>query len=489
MTEKTPLMEKHTKIVVTIGPASCRPDLLEALCRAGMNAARINLSHGNRSTQAEYIESIRTLGEDFPILLDTKGPEIRTGSMAADPVQVEEGMMLRLTDESVCGTRHCIPVAYPYLSDIPEQTRILFDDGLVETEVVEVRDGKPVVRVLNRGPIGAGKKVTIQGHRVRLPFLTETDQADIRFAVQQDIRLLAASFVRCGEDVRVLKTFLADLGSPMKVFSKIEHREAVENLDEILGLSDGIMVARGDLGVEMPLQEVPRIQERIINRCNRAGKPVIVATQMLESMRENPRPTRAEVSDVAHAILQGTDAVMLSAETATGRYPVRAVEMMKTIARDYEVKAKGVIRKYRRKEDSGHYEIAQFIAKAAFYASEELNVRAILTPTETGFTARNVSRFRPRCPILAITRDRTVLQLLQLVRGVFPRLDSDAHLDLGHYDMSYQIVQNYYRQGLLALDDGIIITSGSNLVTKRGTNLMEIYNVGDLIGDTGRGRN
>jgi pyruvate kinase len=242
-------------------------------------------------------------------------------------------------------------------------------------------------------------------------------------------------------------------------------------------------VARGDLGVELPLQDVPGIQARIIKACNRAGKPVIVATQMLESMREHPRPTRAEVSDVANAILQGADAVMLSAETATGSYPERAVRMMADIARQYEKKAKSLMHKYRRKEDSQKREIAQFIAKAAYHASKELAVAAILTPTESGFTACNVSRFRPKCPVLAVTRDRTVLQHLQLVRGVFPMLADNGHLDLGHYDMSYQLVRKCYELGLLKLDDGIIITSGSNLMKKRGTNLLEIYNVCDIIDD------
>ncbi len=476
-------MDKHTKIIATIGPASYGRHIIHKLSRAGMNAARINMSHGDRPSHNTYIENIRSLGDDFPIIIDTKGPEIRTGPMTIDPFQAVEGTMLQLTNEPVAGTHDSISVTYPYLNDIPKGTRILFDDGLVETETIAKTDGQLSVRVLTSGPIGVGKKVTIQGYRVRLPFLTESDKHDIRFAIQMGIRLVAASFVRSAEDVHVLKAFLDRHDAHIKIFSKIEHREAVENLAEILSVSDGIMIARGDLGVEMPLQDVPRIQERIIRQCNRAGKPVIVATQMLESMRENPRPTRAEVSDVAHAIFQGTDAIMLSAETATGKYPVRAVEMMRTIAHEYEDRAKGVIIKHPRKEHAGRPKIAQFIAKAAFYASEEFEARAILTPTESGFTARNVSRFKPKCPILAVTRDRAVMQFLHLVRGVFPMLDSDACLDLSHYAMSSHLLEKYYTLGILTLSDRVIIISGSNLMTKRGTNLLEIYTVGDIIED------
>jgi pyruvate kinase len=476
-------MDKHTKIVATIGPASCSPDMLGLLRRAGMNAARINLSHGDHASQAEFIRNIRKLDVNFPIILDTKGPEIRTGQMPSGPLEVTRDMRLLLTLSAVPGAKGALAVNYPHIGDVPVGARVLFDDGLIESDVVEKADDGVIVQIRSGGTIGAAKKVTIQGHRVRLPFLTDQDQTDILFAVENDIRLIAASFVRKGDDIRSLRSLIESHRANIKVFSKIEHPEAVANFSDILRLSDGIMVARGDLGVELPLQDVPDIQARIIKQCNRAGKPVIVATQMLESMREHPRPTRAEVSDVANAILQGADAVMLSAETATGLYPERAVEMMSSIARQYEMKARSMIQKYRRTEDADNREIAQFIAKAAYYASEELHVAAILTPTESGFTARNVSRFKPKCPVLAVTRDQTVLEYLQLVRGVSPMLDNNGHLDLNHYNMSYELVRRCYALGLLKLDDGIIITSGSNLMTKRGTNLLEIYNVSDIIKD------
>jgi pyruvate kinase len=448
-----------------------------------MNAARINMSHGDHAQQAEYIKSVRGLDENFPIILDTKGPEIRTGRMLQNPLQVSAGDLFHLKHVDTQETPDILPVDYPHLHELTPGTRILFDDGLVESQVAENRNGEVVVRISTDGPIGPVKKVTIQGHRVRLPFLTRRDKEDILFAIEHDIRLLAASFVRCGDDIRVLKSFISDHGAGMLIIAKIEHPDAVDNLDEILEEADGIMVARGDLGVELPLQEIPGIQKKIIQKCNQAGKPVIVATQMLESMRDNPRPTRAEVNDVAHAILQGADAIMLSAETATGTYPVRSVEMMSLIARQYENDVKGVIKNFRRKEERGHVGIAPYIAKAAFYASKELDVAAILTPTESGFTAKNVSRFKPTCPILAITGDAAVVQLLHLVRGVFPALDTSAVLKMPHYDMSYTLIHQFYKAGILSLEDRIIITSGSNLLSKRGTNLLEIYAVKDIIQD------
>ncbi|BBO75795.1 pyruvate kinase [Desulfosarcina widdelii] len=476
-------MNNFTKILATIGPATCQPETIRKLFDAGINAIRINMSHGDRSSQTEYIQNIRKLNDNFPILIDTKGPEIRTGKILNNAVDVGVGSTLRLIESETQMEPDTIPVDYPHLDEIPVGTRILFDDGLVESEVVKQEGNALFVRVINDGPIGTGKKVTIQGYRVQLPFLTERDKQDIQFAVEKKIRLMAVSFVRSADDIKSLKSYLAALGTTMMLFSKIETGEAVANLEEILEESDGIMVARGDLGVELPLQEVPEIQNRIIKQCNQAGKPVIVATQMLESMRENARPTRAEVNDVAHAILQGADAIMLSAETATGKYPIRSVEMMRLISNQYEKQVSGIIKKYRRKEEVGRTGIAQYIAKAAYHASEELGAKAILTPTESGFTARNVSRFKPKCPILASTRDSIVVQLLHLVWGVFPRLDIDATLDLNHYAMSYQLIEHYYKTGILSEQDRIIIISGSNLMTKRGTNLLEVYSVKDIIED------
>jgi len=478
-------MQKSTKIVATIGPASFHTDTLHELFAAGMNVARINLSHGDRSSQAESIQNLRRLDPHFPIILDTKGPEIRTGRMQTAPLNAVTGTEVRLMYSFCQPAPDAICIDYPYLQEIAPGKRILFDDGLVESEVVHNSGDQLIVRITNSGPIGSGKKVTIQQYRTKLPFLTERDKEDIRFAVQHGVRLLAASFVRCAQDVQTLRAFIARQGAGMMIIAKIENSDAVANIMEILAHADGIMVARGDLGVELPLEEVPGIQEKIIRYCNQAGKPVIVATQMLESMRENPRPTRAEVNDVAQAIQQGADAVMLSAETATGRYPVRSVAMMARIAQTYEKRVKSIIHKYRRQEERGQVEIAQYIAKAAYYAAHELDAKAILTPTESGFTARNVARFKPACPVLASTRDPMVLQLLHLVWDVFPMLDTEGFLELPHQEMRYQLISHFHQAGILTLKDRIIITSGSNLMVKRGTNLLEIYAVGDIIRDSG----
>lgn len=474
-------MKKHTKIVATIGPASGDFKSIRALYAAGMNAARINLSHGDRTSQTEYIRNIRQLDPNFPIIMDTKGPEIRTGKHHHPPFQARRDQTVRLVAAPLTSQADTLCIDYPHLHEIAIGSRILFDDGLVESEVVESKERHLVIQMRNDGPIGPGKKVTIQGYRVKLPFLTEEDKADLLFAIEHQIALIAASFVRCAQDLLTLRNFISAHNARMMIIAKIEHREALENLDEILPLSDGIMVARGDLGVELPLQEIPGIQEKIIIQCNHAGIPVIVATQMLESMRTNPRPTRAEVNDVAHAILQGADAVMLSAETATGAYPVRSVEMMHLIARQYESQVKGIVQTYGKKQTQAGSEIAQYIAKAAYYASEELDIQAVITPTESGFTARNISRFRPKCPILASTRDPMVVQLLHLVWGVIPMRDTESFLDLKHYDMSYHLICCHFEAGILDLEDRIIITSGSNLMTKRGTNLLEIYAVKDIV--------
>jgi pyruvate kinase len=298
-------MPTFTKIIATIGPASQDPDTLRKLQQAGMNAARINLSHGDRQSQADYIHRLRQLDNNLAIILDTKGPEIRTGRMAADPTGFTSGQTVVLTGSAIEGTGDTIPIVYPHVDEIPLNAQVLFDDGLVESKVIRKKGPDLVARILNSGPIGSKKKVTVQGYRVKLPFLTAEDREDIAFAIENGIRLIAASFVRNGNDIRQLRTFIEARNARMQVFAKIEHPDAVDNLNDILQASDGIMVARGDMGVELPLQEVPGIQARIIRQCNHAGKPVIVATQMLESMRTNPRPTRAEVSDIANAIPAG----------------------------------------------------------------------------------------------------------------------------------------------------------------------------------------
>jgi pyruvate kinase len=471
-------MEKFTKIIGTIGPATNSPEMIQKLANEGMNIARINFSHGDPATRLKSIKNIRLCDDNLAIMGDSKGPEIRTGDMQGKGITLSEGSRLAITKDVVMGTSEMITVHYPHLSKIAKGCRILFDDGLIETMVIDKKKGSLVVEVLNDGILKDKKSVTIIGHKVKLPFLTDQDKEDILFAVENHIHVLAASFVRCKEDIRELKSFLIRNCAEMMIIAKIEHPDAVENIDAIIEESDGIMVARGDLGVELPLEDVPGIQSQIIKKCNTAGKPVIVATQMLESMRENPRPTRAEVSDIAQAILQGADAIMLSAETATGKYPVRAVQMMKRIAQKYETRARRPLREKEPDSEIGRNEIARFIATAAYYASENLDARAILTPTESGFTARNVSRFKPKCPIFASTRSNAVLQWLHLSRGVVPMLEAE---EVTSDDMAFNLVLQCYEKGLLDMDDRVIIISGVKMVKKGGTNLLEIYVVSDIL--------
>ncbi len=472
------MMEKFTKIIATIGPVSSSPEMIRKLRNAGMNAARINLSHGDMTSRQDYIDNIRNVSDDIAIILDTKGPEIRTGEMTNGSVELTDGQSLVLTNKSLPGTSEKITINFPSLKEIPIGARILIDDGLIESEVKDICDDGLVVKILDGGILGSNKTISIKGYTVNLPFLTEKDKDDILFAVQNNITIIAASFVRSKQDIRELRSFFIRHKADMMIISKIEHSKAVENMDDIIDESDGIMVARGDLGMDLPLEEVPGIQLEIINKCNRLGKPVIVATQMLESMREHPRPTRAEVSDVANAILQGSDAIMLSAETATGRYPVRAVEMMEKIALKYDIKVKGIYFQ----DPTGKLEqdsVARFIARSAYYASRDLNARAIMTPTESGFTARNVSRFRPKCPLIAGTRSRSVFLQLQLSWGVYP-IYIPEKLALPD-DMAFTLVLHSYEKGMVNMEDRIIITAGYKLLEKGGTNLMEIYTVNEVL--------
>jgi len=329
---------RKTKIVCTIGPASDSPEMLKKLIEAGMNVARLNFSHGDFETHGNSIRNIRQaageLGKTVAILLDTKGPEIRLGKLATEPVELERGQTVILTTEDVLGTRERIPVSHKGLpEDVDVGSTILIDDGLIALTVLDIQGTEIHCRVENSGPIKSNKGLNVPGVAVSLPGITEKDAADIVFGIRQGVDFIAASFVRRASDVLEIRELLERHGaSHIQIIAKIENQQGLENLDEILEVSDGLMVARGDLGVEIPVEEVPLVQKRIIEKCNQAGKPVITATQMLDSMQRNPRPTRAEASDVANAIFDGTDAIMLSGETAAGKYPVESVLMMSRIA-------------------------------------------------------------------------------------------------------------------------------------------------------------
>ncbi len=474
-------MEKFTKIVATIGPASEDIDTIRKMHEAGMDVARLNFSHGSHEYFKGIISRIRKASDKIAIILDTKGPEIRTGEVENGELILKDGQKLCITGRKIVGNETMISMDYPGLNKVEKGNMILIDDGLIETEVMSKSKDGLIVKVLNGGILGSRKTVTIRGHSVEIPFLSKKDKEDIMFGMSQGLSFIAASFVRSEKDVLQLRKFVDRHNPKVKIISKIEHEDAVKNIKGIIENSDGIMVARGDLGVEMPLEKVPEIQSNIIHSCNELGKPVIVATQMLESMKSNPRPTRAEVSDVAQAILQGADAVMLSGETANGKYPVNSVRMMAKIAKEYDGQVKNkILDNMHLSESRKRNAIALFVTKAAFHASRTLNAKAILTPTETGYTARNVSRFKPRCPIIAMTRDKVVMRQLSLSWGVIPMIETRNYTRI--HDMVKELIKKSYNEGLISKEDTVVITAGYKMAQKGSTNLIEVYEVGEVIG-------
>lgn len=474
-------MEKFTKIVATIGPASDSIDKIKSLHNAGMNVARLNFSHGDYDYFKKIIANIREVSEEIAILLDTKGPEIRSGSIKDGEILLKDSQDLILTNDVIEGDEIKITINYPYLKSVEVGNLILVDDGLIEMEVLEKQGTDLRVKVLNGGKLGSKKTVAIRGHNVNIPFLSQKDKEDILFGIEQDVDFVAASFVRTKEEVLDLKKFLNDNGGgDIKIISKIEHGVAVENLNEIIDESQGVMVARGDLGVEVPLQHVPKLQEDIIRRCNELGRPVIVATQMLESMKDNPRPTRAEVGDVAQAILQGADAIMLSGETASGKYPEKAVEMMTKIANEYDGSVNNkIIDNLHSQDEIEKNAISIYVTKAAYQASEDLKTRAILTPTESGYTARKVSRFKPKCPIIAMTRNQKVFRQLQISWGVIPMIDEMDHTE--HDAMVNELVLKCHNLKILSEKDRVVVTSGHVLSKAGFTNMIEVYKVSCIL--------
>ncbi len=473
-------MEKLTKIVCTLGPASDTKEMIEKLYKSGMNVARLNFSHGSYEYFEKLIINIREVSNKIAILLDTKGPEIRTGEIENGSTQLEDNQILELTTQVLIGNNEKVTLNYDKLSELEIGNRILIDDGLIECEVKQIISNGVKVKILNGGNLGSKKTVCIQGHEVDIPFLSQKDMDDILFGIKHNVDFIAASFVRQTSEVLDIKKILEDNNANhIKIISKIEHASSVKNFDDILRASDAIMVARGDLGVELPLEKIPGLQEMMIQKCRGLGKPVIVATQMLESMKDNPRPTRAEVADVARAIIQGTDAIMLSGETASGKYPQKAVKMMSIIAKEYDSKVQeGLV------ENLQHYEkiersISLFITNTAYHAARDLKTAAILIPTETGFTARNVSRFRPSCPIYSMSRDMSVVRQLQLSRGVFSFHSEQEHNNRDC--MINSLVENVFNEGLVKEQDRVVITAGFKLAKKGYTNLIEIYKVEEII--------
>ena len=412
---------KMTKVVCTIGPKSEKKEVLKELVLSGMNVMRLNFSHGDHEEHGARIKTIREIsketGKHVAILLDTKGPEIRTGSHAEGDVKydlVEGQDFIVTTDYSFKGTPEKISVSYPGMTkDLTPGDTILVDDGLIGLEVKEIKGEEIFCKVKNSGALGQKKGVNLPGVSVSLPALAEKDKADLKFGCEVGVDYIAASFIRKASDVAEVRRVLDENGGEnIKIISKIENQEGIDNFDEILELSDGIMVARGDLGVEVPVEEVPFMQKMMIRKCNAVGKPVITATQMLDSMQKNPRPTRAEAGDVANAILDGTDAVMLSGESANGKYPVEAVRTMATISAKTD--EYGVPKIFYTHDVT----ITEAISKGAVEAAENLGAKLIVCWTKTGRAAKMIRKYNPSMPIIALTDSDVTARQLALVRGV-----------------------------------------------------------------------
>ncbi|WP_282141432.1 pyruvate kinase [Cytobacillus oceanisediminis] len=476
---------RKTKIVCTIGPASESVEKLTQLIEAGMNVARLNFSHGDFQEHGQRIQNIREAaektGKTIAILLDTKGPEIRTNNMLEGAIELRAGENIIISMNEVEGTAEKFSVTYAGLiEDVHTGSKILLDDGLIGLEVTKIDKANSEIhtKILNSGTLKNKKGVNVPGVSVNLPGITEKDAQDIIFGIEQGVDFIAASFVRRASDVLEIRQLLEEHNaSYINIIPKIENQEGVDNIDEILEISDGLMVARGDLGVEIPAEEVPLVQKKLIKECNAQGKPVITATQMLDSMQRNPRPTRAEASDVANAIFDGTDAIMLSGETAAGSYPVEAVQTMHNIASRAESALDHKEILSNRSKDNEH-NITDAIGQSVAHTALNLDVNAIITPTESGHTARMISKYRPKAPIVAVTSNDYVSRRLSLTWGVYPQIGQKASTTDDMLDIA---VEESVNSGIVASGDLVVITAGVPVGEAGTTNLMKIHVVGDIL--------
>ena len=474
---------RKTKIVCTLGPATNDVEIMKQLIHNGMDAARINFSHGTYETHAETIAKLKQAREELnapiPLILDTKGPEIRVKTFKEDKVRLEEDATFTLTTREVEGNVNIVSVTYADLpKDVHRGSRILIDDGLIELKVEDITETDVVCKVINGGVVKSRKGVNLPGVEVNLPSLMEKDIEDLKFGVENGFDIVAASFIRSAEDVLKIRRVLEENGGgQMHIISKIENQQGVENIDKILEASDGIMVARGDLGVEIPPEEVPLVQKILIAKANRIGKPVITATQMLESMVHSPRPTRAEANDVANAIFDGSDAIMLSGETAAGAYPLEAVATMARIALKAE-SAVDYAAKLANTTEPARVNITNAISMAACATAAELKTAAITTVTKSGFTARMISRYRPACPLIASTSDETVWRQMNLIWGCKPMLYTGELPRGGVFDTALEIA---VKSGLLKNGDTVVSALGMPLGFSGATNTLRVDIVGDVL--------
>ena len=471
---------RKTKIVCTLGPATDDLKVLESMIEEGMNVARFNFSHGTYDEHLQRLEELKQARRDksryVAALLDTKGPEIRVRKFKDGLINLEAEQEFTLTTRELEGDNKIVSVTYKdFPNDVSIGTRVLIDDGLIELRVIDKNETDVKCVVVNPGPVSNNKGVNLPGTVVSMPYMSDKDVEDINFAVDNDFDFIAASFVRTAGDVLKIKRILEERNcSTIAIIAKIEYKQGVENIDEILQVSDGVMIARGDMGVEIPYEDVPVIQKMIIKKAAKAGKMTITATQMLESMMKNPRPTRAETADVANAVFDGTGAIMLSGETAVGKYPVEAVKTMARVA----VRAEEAINYKKRfftDERKSNPNITDAISHATCTTAHDLNARAILTVTKSGTTAKNIARYRPGCDILACATNENLCRRLNLVWGVAPILVEDEFDTFALFDkcVDRAMELNYLDKG-----DTTVITAGLPLGIPGTTNMIKVQIVG-----------
>ena len=475
-------MLRKTKIICTLGPAVDSEELIVALIKGGMNGARFNFSHGSHPEHLERLNRLKAvrdrMGSPVATILDTKGPEIRIKSFESKTVDLAAGEDFILTVDDVPGTAQRVSVTYPKLhEEVAPGQEILIDDGLVAMRVREIQGPDVVCQVENGGTLSANKSINIPGAHIQLPALTEKDVADIRFGVENDFDFIAASFVRRAADVEAVREVLHQCGGDnVKIIAKIENQEGIDNLDGILEAADGVMVARGDLGVEIPAAKVPALQKQMIRKGLQAGKPVITATQMLDSMMRNPRPTRAEVSDVANAVYDGTSCVMLSGETAGGKYPVEALAAMLEIVTEAEASIDYWKRFQKQLVVTTSSNINDAITHTCCLTARDLNATAILAASSSGRTARMICRFRPACPVAALTMHEKTRRQLSICWGVIPFLTGEVNSTDRIFSLSAEVA---VKEGLVQPGDTVVITAGVPLGKSGSTNLIKAQVIED----------
>ena len=477
-------MLRKTKIICTLGPATEDESVLRRLMLGGMNAARFNFSHCTHEDAAHKLEAVVRLREELGLpvatILDTKGPEIRVKTFKDGPIELEAGDTFTLTTRDVEGDSQVVSITYKDLpKDLKPGARVLIDDGLVEMRAEHVSDTDIVCTVLNGGRVSNHKGINVPGTKLSMPFISEQDRSDIVFGIENGFDYIAASFTRSAQDILEIRHILKEYDChTMNIIAKIENMEGVENIDEILRVVDGIMVARGDMGVEIPLEDVPVLQKELIQKSYLAGKQVVTATQMLDSMMKNPRPTRAEATDVANAIYDGTSCIMLSGETAAGKYPVEALETMVRIAEKAEESINYIKRFNSRDNSDVAFDVTNAISHATCTTAHDLGAKAIITVTKSGVTARQLSKFRPLYPIVGCTTEKHVWRQLNLSWGVVPMLideveDTDALFE--------RAVDAAERTGLVKSGDLVVITAGVPLGISGTTNMMKVHVVGHVL--------